>query len=121
MGQITSQYLWRMEQVLDIYERPYNPLKPVICFDERPCQLLGNIIQPIAMKPGHIERQDYHYKRHGTCVVLMAVEPLAGYPIVNVREQRTMLARCSIDPMILLRIRFTINYYAVTKVNELMT
>jgi len=78
-----------MEQVLDIYEQPYNPLKPVICFDERPCQLLGNIFQPIAMKPGCIEREDYHYKRYGTCVVLMAIEPLAGYRIVKVTEQRT--------------------------------
>lgn len=78
-----------MEQVLDIYERPYNSLEPVICFDERPCQLLGNVFQPIAMKPGRVERQDYHYKRHGTCAVLMAVEPLAGYRIVKVTEQRT--------------------------------
>ena len=78
-----------MERVLDIYERPYNSLKPVICFDERPCQLLGNVFQPIAMKPGRIEREDYHYKRHGTCAVLMAVEPLAGYRIVKVTEQRT--------------------------------
>lgn len=75
--------------MLDIYEQPYNPLKPVICFDERPCQLLGNIFQPLAMKPGRIEREDYHYKRNGTCSVLMAVEPLAGYRMVKVTKQRT--------------------------------
>ncbi len=78
-----------MEQVLDIYERPYNPDYPVICFDERPCQLLGDILMPIPMKPGRVERQDYEYKRNGTCVVLMAVEPLAGRRVVSVTERRT--------------------------------
>jgi late competence protein required for DNA uptake (superfamily II DNA/RNA helicase) len=78
-----------MEQVLDIYEQPYDPRRPVICFDERPCQLLGNILMPIPMKPGRVERQDYHYKRCGTCVVFMAVEPLAGQRILKVTEQKT--------------------------------
>jgi len=78
-----------MEQVLDIYERPYNPSYPVVCFDERPCQLLGDVLMPIPMKPGRVERQDYHYKRNGTCAVLMAVEPLAGRRTVNVTEQKT--------------------------------
>jgi transposase len=78
-----------MEQVLDVYEQSYDPRRPVVCFDERPCQLIGNILMPITMKPGRIERQDYHYKRHGICVVLMAVEPLAGCRIVKVTEQKT--------------------------------
>lgn len=78
-----------MEQVLDIYERPYDPSYPVVCFDERPCQLLGDVLMPIPMKPGRVERQDYHYKRNGTCAVLMAVEPLAGRRVVNVTEQKT--------------------------------
>jgi hypothetical protein len=78
-----------MEQVLDIYERPYDPAYPVVCFDERPCQLLGDILMPIPMKPGRVERQDYEYERNGTCVVLMAVEPLAGRRIVTVTERRT--------------------------------
>ena len=77
-----------MEQVLDIYERPYDPKYPVICFDERPCQLLGDILMPIPMKPGRVERQDYEYERNGTCVVLMAVEPLAGYRVAKVTAQR---------------------------------
>ena len=78
-----------MEQVLDIYEQPYDPFRPVVCFDERPCQLLGDILMPIPMKPGRVERQDYHYERHGTAVVLMAVEPLAGHRVVRVTEQKT--------------------------------
>ena len=78
-----------MEQILDIYESSYDPAYPVICFDERPCQLLGDILMPIPMKPGRVERQDYEYERNGTCVVLMAVEPLAGRRIANIKEQRT--------------------------------
>jgi len=74
---------------LDIYEQPYNPRRPVVCFDERPCQLLGDVLMPLPMKPGRVERQDYHYQRHGTAVVLMAVEPLAGHRIVKVTEQKT--------------------------------
>lgn len=78
-----------MEYVLDIYERPYDLSHPVICFDERPCQLLGDVLMPIRMKPGRVERQDYEYKRNGTCVVLMAIEPLAGRRVVSVTERRT--------------------------------
>lgn len=78
-----------MEQILDIYERPYDPDYPVVCFDERPCQLLGDVLMPIPMKSGRVERQDYEYKRSGTCVVLMAVEPLAGRRVITVTERRT--------------------------------
>lgn len=78
-----------MEEVLDVYERDYDPKRPVICFDERPCQLIGDILAPIPMKPGKVQRQDHHYKRNGTCVVMMAVEPLAGKRIVDVRERKT--------------------------------
>ena len=78
-----------MEQVLDTYEQPYDSRRPVVCFDERPCQLLGDVLMPIPMKPGRVERQDYHYERHGTCAVLMAVEPLSGQRVVEVTEQRT--------------------------------
>ena len=78
-----------MEQVLDVYEKPYDPRNPKINFDERPCQLLGDVLVPIPMKPGRVARQDYHYERYGTCVVLMAVEPLTGYRMVKVTQQKT--------------------------------
>lgn len=78
-----------MEQVLDVYERPYNRDYPVVCFDERPCQLLGDVFMPMPMKPGRVERQDYHYTRHGTAVVLLAVEPLEGLRHVSVTKQKT--------------------------------
>ncbi len=78
-----------MERVLDIYERLYDPDSSFVCFDERLYQLLGDFLMPIPMKPERVERQDYHHKRNGTCMVLMAVEPLAGRRIVNVTEQKT--------------------------------
>ena len=78
-----------MEKVLDVYEHEYNPRRPVICFDERPCQLLNEVVMPLAMESGKIQRQDYHYERNGTCVVMMAVEPLAGQRTLKVTEQKT--------------------------------
>ncbi len=78
-----------MEQVLDVYERPFDPDYPVVCFDERPCQLLGDVLLPLPMKPGRVERQDYHYARHGTAVVLLAVEPLEGLRHVSITQQKT--------------------------------
>jgi hypothetical protein len=78
-----------MEEVLNVYERDYDPKNPVICFDERPSQLIGDVVMPITMKSGKVQRQDHHYKRNGTCCVMMAVEPLAGKRIVEVKERRT--------------------------------
>lgn len=78
-----------MEKVLDIYEHPYDPKRPVVCFDERPCQLLGDVMVPMPMKPGNPQRQDYHYERNGTCAVLLALEPQKGRRIADVREQKT--------------------------------
>lgn len=80
-----------MEEVLDVYERPYNRDFPVICFDERPCQLIGDVLVALPAEPGQTLRQDYEYKRKGTCVVLLAVEPLSGKRIVEVRQQRTKI------------------------------
>jgi hypothetical protein len=78
-----------METVLDVYERPYDPDYPKLCFDERPCQLLDDVLQPLPIKEGQEKREDYHYKRNGTAAVLAAVEPLRGKRIIEVREQRT--------------------------------
>jgi len=78
-----------MEDVLGVYEHDYNPKRPVICFDERPCQLIGDVAAPISMQSGRVQRQDSHYRRNGTCVVMIAFEPLAGKRIIDVRKQRT--------------------------------
>jgi hypothetical protein len=78
-----------MEDVLDLYEEPYDPKRPVICFDERPCQLLEHMVEPIEMKPGSVRKEDYHYRRKGTANVLMACEPLAGKRMTQITQQRT--------------------------------
>lgn len=81
----------RMEDLLDLYELPYDPLCPVVCYDELPFQLLGDVLVPIPMKPGKIYRYDHHYKREGTCSILLAVEPLAGWRFAQVRKRRTKI------------------------------
>src|SRR5437016_537235 len=67
IGKITGDYIWHMEDILELYEQPYDLRHPVICFDERPCQLLGDVLMPIPMKPGRAKRHDYDYERKGTC------------------------------------------------------
>jgi hypothetical protein len=75
----SAAFVWRMEEVLDLYEEPYDSNRPVICFDERPCQLIGEVRDPLPVKPGEVRRIDSHYERKGTCHVLMAFEPLTGW------------------------------------------
>jgi len=86
---MTSEFIWRMEDVLDLYEQPYDPKRPVICFDERPCQLIGDAIIPIPIKPGSPKKEHYEYIRNGTCCIFLAFEPLAGKRFVCVKERRT--------------------------------
>ncbi len=78
-----------MEEILHLYEQTYDPKRPLLCFDERPCQLLGDVLVPLPMTPGKSKRLDYHYERHGVCSVLMAFEPATGWRYVQVRTQRT--------------------------------
>ena len=84
----SAAFVWRMEEVLDLYEEPYDALGPVICFDERPCQLIGDVREPLPMKAGHIERFDSEYERGGVCWVLMSFEPLSGWRELVVAERR---------------------------------
>ena len=77
-----------MERVLDLYEETYDPQRPVVCFGERPCQLLGHVREPLALGPGRPQRIDHEYRREGTCHVLMAFEPLSGYRQVTVTKRR---------------------------------
>jgi hypothetical protein len=78
-----------MEDILNLYEQPYDPLYPQICFDERPCQLIDDLLQPLPMEEGKPMRQDYHYQRNGVCTVFIAFEPKTGRRFVEVRQQRT--------------------------------
>jgi DDE superfamily endonuclease len=91
IGKITGDYIWHMADILSLYEEPYERSRPVICFDERPCQLIGTVLAPMPMKPGRSKRQDYEDERHGTCCVLLAFEPLRSWRSVQVRERRTAI------------------------------
>ena len=78
-----------MMDILEVYERPYNPDFPVVCFDEKSKQLLQDKRTAIAVKPGRIKKQDYEYQRNGTVNLFVAVEPLAGRRRVRVTKRRT--------------------------------
>ncbi len=78
-----------MEQVLDFYKRPYDPLHPLVCMDESPRQLIRETMPPLEASCGVPERVDYEYERCGVCNVFMAVEPLAGKRLVEITERKT--------------------------------
>ena len=78
-----------MEDILDIYEMPYNPDVPVICMDEKPYQLLGEAREPLPARPGDTRKMDSEYTRTGTCSIFVFVEPLGGVRHVSVRKRRT--------------------------------
>ena len=80
-----------MEQVLEVYKRPYDSSHPVVCMDESPKQLIAETRNPLPMKPGKEARYDYEYKRCGVCSIFIANEPLAGTRIVEVAERRTKI------------------------------
>ena len=78
-----------MEDVLDVYEMPYNPSVPVVCMDEKPYQLLREARESWAMRPGDSKKIDSEYIRNGTCSIFAFIEPLGGKHHVSVREHRT--------------------------------
>jgi len=78
-----------MEDVLDVYHRPYDEKRPVVAVDEASKQLVGETVQPIPAQPGRPERFDYEYVRNGTANLFMISEPLAGWRHVMVTERRT--------------------------------
>ncbi len=78
-----------MEDVLDLYAEPFDPVRPVVCFDECPVQLVGEGRTPAPAAPGRKRRVDYEYRRNGTANVFMLVQPRAGWREVVVTERRT--------------------------------
>jgi hypothetical protein len=83
-----------MEEVLHLYNLPLDEKRPVVCFDERPVQLLGEVCAPLPMKEGRAHRFDYEYEREGTACLLVAFEPLTGKRIVETSRQRTKSDYC---------------------------
>jgi hypothetical protein len=87
--EVDAVYVWRMEDLLDLYGEAYDPKRPVICFDERPCPLIEETRIPIAAAPGQLERYDYEYKRNGVVNLFACFEPLAGWRHMEVTDHRT--------------------------------
>jgi hypothetical protein len=90
-----GEYVWRMEDVIQTYMRPYDVKRPVVCFDEASRQLFGEVRQAKLPEPGEDERpgkrakSDYEYERKGTCNLFMVCEPLRGWRHVKVTQRRT--------------------------------
>ena len=80
-----------MEDVLDLYAQPYDPATPLVCFDEKPLVVHGEVREPLPMKPGSPRRFDSEYERLGTANLFVFVEPLAGRRCVEMTDRRTRL------------------------------
>ena len=87
----SAEFVANMEDILDIYEMPYNPELPVVCMDEKPYQLLGDVREPLPMRPGNDRKTDSEYVRNGTCSIFAFVEPLGGKHHVSAHEHRTAI------------------------------
>jgi DDE superfamily endonuclease len=84
-----ADYVSGLEDVLEVYQRPYDSLRPVVCVDEASKQLVADVTPPLPMEPGQPVRQDYEYERQGTANLFMVFEPLAGQRQVKVTDRRT--------------------------------
>lgn len=86
--QASAEFVFRMEGVLEVYQRPYDPRFPVVCMDETSKQLVSEVRSPIPRRAGHPERHDYEYERNGVANLFLAFEPLAGWRCVEVTASR---------------------------------
>lgn len=89
LGTLDSRFIASMEQILALYALPYDPLYPVVCFDERPCFLIGDQVEPLALQRGTVRKEHYAYEKLGSCNLLAAIEPLTGRRIAQVHARRT--------------------------------
>ena len=81
MGKMTPAFLAAMERILWLYTQPYQPKRPVVCFDERPCFLIGHAVEPIAMQTGQIRKEHYAYEKNGSCALLAAGRPCCTWAV----------------------------------------
>lgn len=89
IGKPSGTYVAKMEDVLDVYQRPYDPQRPVVCLDEASKELRDTPRGHLPLEPGQPIRQDYEYERHGVANIFLAIEPLRGWRKVRVTERRT--------------------------------
>lgn len=89
IGRINADFIARMEDILSLYLESYDPRYPVLCFDERPCFLIGEIVSPLPVQQGQVRKEHYAYEKNGSCSLLAAIEPLTGRRLAQVRPQRT--------------------------------
>jgi hypothetical protein len=86
-----AEFVAAMEDVLEVYHRPYDEARPLVCLDEASKQLVGEVVEPIPAEPGQPERFDYEYIRNGTANLFLVTMPLLGWRAVHVTERRTAL------------------------------
>ena len=89
--EVSAEFVAPMEDLLDLYAEPYDPVRPVICFDESPKQLIGEVREPIPPQPGAPARQDTEYKRNGVRNLMMICEPKRGWRNVLIMQRRTKI------------------------------
>jgi hypothetical protein len=85
---VDGEYVARMEDVLDLYAETPDPARPLVCFDETPVQLIGEVRQPIPARPGQRERYDYEYRRNGTVNLFVTFDPHRGWRNVKITDRR---------------------------------
>src|SRR5207244_4412499 len=86
---VSAEFVWRMEDVLALYAQDYQPWRPVVCFDERPCELRADARPALPGRPGQVTRVDYEYVRHGSCNLFMFFQPLTAWRHAKVTPHRT--------------------------------
>ena len=89
--EVGAEFVAPMEDLLDLYAEPYDPARPVICFDESPKQLIGEVREPIPPQPSTPARQDTEYKRNGVRNLMMICEPKRGWRDVLIMQRRTRI------------------------------
>lgn len=89
--EVSAEFVAPMEDLLDLYAEPYDPARPVICFDESPKQLIGEVREPMPPQPGAPARQDTEYKRNGVRNLMMICEPKRGWRDVLIMQRRTKI------------------------------
>lgn len=97
---VGAEFVWRMEDLLDLYMQPYDEAFPVVCIDERPCQLIGHLQPPEPPQPGRLAREDTEFSRHGACSTFLMFEPQAGWRHALVKATRQTARFCRLSQIL---------------------